>query len=179
MARTFQRGGSRRKTQWAGMGNSSGAAALPTYITLSAGVASILSTALIVRGQSGLIIEGEVTITRMIGEYSAVLDSETADVQATLAIGCAVVRQEAITAGVASLPSPEDDPDFEWLYYGVHGMRNEPISALQTDVSTLRKSFDMRAQRILRVGYNVVWLAETQTADAFVVVGGRYLVKLA
>jgi len=179
VARTFTRGGSRRKTQWAGMGNSSGAAALPTYITLTAGVASILSTGLIVRGASGLIIEGEVTITRMIAEYTAVLDSETADVQATMAIGCGLVRQEAIDVGVTALPSPEDDPDFEWLYYAVHGMRNEPVSALQTDISTLRKSLDVRGQRILRVGMNVVWLAETQTSNAFCVVGGRYLVKLA
>ncbi len=167
----------RRKTQWFGMGPATGVA-LPTYTTLGVGVPAIISQALIAGGAAGLLDE-EGTITRMIGQISAQLDAETADVQATVAVGMGVFRDEAVAAGVASLPSPEDDPDFEWLFYGVYGLGNGPTTAGQNDqLSSLRVDFDVRGQRIVRTGQNVVWLAEAQTAALRVMVGGRYLIKL-
>ncbi len=178
MARVRGRG-PRRKTQWAGMGEGTGAAAtLPVFVTLNVGVPQILAQRFIVNGGLGFLDE-EVTITRMIGSFTAQLNLSAVNTAATLAIGCAVVRAEAATAGVASLPSPEDDPDFEWLYYSVMGLHHGPVANADAVVSGGIREFDVKGQRIVRAGNNVVWLGETETADMRVQVGGRYLVKLA
>ncbi len=177
MARQFRGGGSRRKTQWGGFGSSAGGAALEAMVALSADVSTIISRSVVIGGGLGIVDE-EFTVTRMIGALTASLNVDTAVAAAGIAIGCAVVRNEALVAGVASLPSVEDDPDFEWLYYGVHGVRNQPVSGLQSEVSTVRRMFDVRGQRVLRTGYSVAWLAESQNTNCFIQVGGRYLVKL-
>jgi len=168
----------RRKTQWAGMGNNAGAATLPTFSSVGDGTASIISSGAIVSGSAGIVDE-EFTITRMIGQIAATIEVTTNAIEGSLAVGCAVARQEAITAGVASLPSPEDDPDFEWLFYGVYGMHNDETSgAVDTALKTLRVDFDVRGQRIVRNGSSIVWIAEGQGSAMAALVGGRYLVKL-
>ncbi len=178
MARTFSRGrGPRRKTQWAGFGDLAGAANLPVPLALTAGTPVILSFNMVLTGAVGLVDE-EVTITRMIGQMLAFLRTDTASAMASVAVGCAIVRNETITAGVASLPSPEDDPDFEWLYYAVVPLLN-PLSITGASVPRgSRVSFDVRGQRIVRAGQTPVWLAESQGEAAFCGVGGRYLSKL-
>ncbi len=170
-------GGSRRKTQWAGLGSATGTAVLPEEVALGSGTAGILSINTIIGGAAGF-LEEEVTITRMIGSLTLSINDNTALIDTTVAVGCAVARAEAVSAGVASLPSPEDDPDFEWLYYGVFGMKN-PQNALRDGPASARTiQFDVRGQRVMRTGQTVVWIAEAQGADATAQVGGRYLVKL-
>jgi len=168
----------RRKTQWGGFASAAGAVSLPTYVALGVGVPQLLSFNIVISGGLGLVDE-EFTVTRMIGQFSAQLDVETADAQGTVAVGCVVSRNEAITAGVASLPSPEDDPDAEWLYYGVFGLGNSPVSPTDgAGFSWVRHDFDVRGQRIVRAGSSLVWIAEAQTTAARALVGGRYLTKL-
>ena len=170
--------GSRRKTEWAGLGAADGSASLPVPINLTAGTASVISAGAIVAGSSGL-VDNEVTITRLIANLSVGLRTATADVAASVAVGCAVVRTEAVAAGVAALPSPESDPDFEWLWYGCFPLRTPPASQNGASGSTNAMiEIDGRAQRIVRTGQTMIWLAESQTATAFAGVGGRYLVKL-
>ena len=178
MARQFQARAARRKTQWAGMGNFSGQPDLPTFRTVATSAAAILSQGLVVGGALGLVDE-EVTITRMIGHLSLFINSATAGAESTVAVGVGVARTEAIAAGVGSLPDPESQPDFEWLYYTVVGLRNG--QAGDPDGSTIASQmvpFDVRGQRVLRSGSSMVWLAKAETTGAFVQVGGRYLVKL-
>jgi len=166
----------RRKTNWAGFGDSAGAANLPGFAALSAGTPQIISTGAIVGGAAGF-FEEEVTITRTIGRFAATLDAATADLTGTVAVGCGVFRGESITAGVTSLPSPEDDPDFEWLYYGVFGLA-QGGTADQVPAIPVVIDFDVRGQRVLRSGWTVAWVAEAQTTTIRAMVGGRYLVKL-
>ncbi len=168
----------RRKTQWAGFGNETGAALLPVVIQLTANIAQIISQNAVIAGGLGFVDE-EVTITRMIGNLIAGVRIATAEADSTIAVGCVVARVEAIAAGVASLPSPEDDPDAEWLYYGVFPTVNQVASQIAADgASAWKQSFDVRGQRVVRAGSSLVWLAESQTNAAFVGVGGRYLGKL-
>jgi len=167
----------RRKTQWGGYGDSAGAANLNIFVGLAAGTPAIISSSIVVSGALGLVDE-EVTITRMIGNVSATMNVGTSGASAMLAIGCVVVRNESIAAGVASLPSPEDDPDAEWLYYLQVALRNPTNALSDGPISGAIVPHDVRGQRILRAGSNVVWVAESQTADVAVTVGGRYLVKL-
>jgi len=166
----------RRKTQWVGMGNAAGAAVLPVEVDLTAGTAALLSQAFVRDGQVGL-EEEEATITRTIGSVQSHITAGTANLSATVAVGCGIARGEAIAAGVGSLPSPEDDPDFEWLFYGVYLLHNAS-SGQQDDSGHQVVNFDVRGQRIVRGGSNVFWVAESQNADCSVGVGGRYLVKL-
>ena len=167
----------RRKTQWGGFGDAVGASNLPAWQTLTAGVSVILSQSIIAGGGAGIIDE-ETTITRTIGALGFAADVTTAEASGSVAFGCAVVRGEAAAAGVGSLPSLHDDPDFEWLYYGVFPFSN-PQNALQDGpISGGMVQFDVRGQRILRSGQNVIWLAEATTVNARGYVGGRYLVKL-
>ena len=170
--------GSRRKTEWAGLGAADGAAALPVPVNLTAGTAAIISAGAVVAGGSGL-VDNEVTITRLIANMTCGLRSASADVSGSVAVGCAVVRTEAVAAGVAALPSPESDPDFEWLWYGVFPLRRLTSSQgtpTGADISLVQ--IDGRAQRIVRTGQTMIWLAESQGDAAFAGIGGRYLVKL-
>ena len=114
MARTFS--APRRKTQWAGFGDSAGAAVIPTVFELTPGTPRVISSSMIVGGAAGLFDE-EVTITRTIGRLSCAIGSNTAESQGAFAVGLGIFRGESLTVGVTALPSPEDDPDFEWLYY--------------------------------------------------------------
>jgi len=167
----------RRKTQWAGFGDVTGTANLPTMVTVAANASVIISQGLIVANSAGLVDE-EVTITRVIGDISVAVAADGALSRWTLALGLAVSRLEAITAGVASLPSAEDDPDFEWLYYTVLQGINPQNTLRDGPLSGLHVRFDVKGQRVVRTGYSVVWIAEAQTTAVQVGVGGRALVKL-
>jgi len=167
----------RRKTQWAGFGSASGTAVLPVPVVLAAGTPQIISANAVFAGGLGFLDE-EVTLTRTIGRITFSIDEDTAELAGSFALGCVVARSEAISAGVASLPSPEDDPDAEWLYY-FQGSVINPMNALRDGpVSGGFHDFDVRGQRIMRQGSSVVWLAESQVASVTVGVNGRYLAKL-
>jgi len=169
----------RRKTQWGGFGDEAGTAALGSMLGLTAGTPVILSANVVISSGVGILDE-EVTIIRTLGNITARMNSVTAAAQGRCAIGCIVIRNEALVAGVASLPSPEDDPDAEWLFYTQFDVVNPQTSALQgsNSPSDFRTAFDVRGQRIMRSGHTVVWLAETETESLLVGVAGRYLCKL-
>ncbi len=175
----FTRNALRRKTQWAGFGDSAGAAVLPVVFQLATGTPVVVSQAAVVAGSTGFVDE-EVTVTRVLGHVMAGIRVATANAAVTIAIGCAIVRLEALAAGVASLPSPEDDPDYEWLYYNVFPLANPVGTGIHDGWpgASLVMPFDVRGQRIVRRGMTFVWLAESQGGNAFAGVGGRYLVKL-
>ena len=178
MANNFRRA-ARRKTEWAGFGDQAGGAAFPDVIAIAAGSADgvLISSDAITNGVAAVVAQ-EYTITRMIGAATIGLNVTTAGATATIAVACGIAREEAIAAGVASLPNPEDDPDFEWLFYGSLLLRN-PANALQDGpVSTVLMPFDVRGQRIVRAGYIPFWLAMCVTSNCVAAVTGRYLVKL-
>ncbi len=174
--RAFARA-TRRKTEWAGFGSAGGGAVLPGLVSMTAGTAVVLSTNFVIEGSALSTFEQQETITRMIGSFAASLDLGTANLDATVAVGCAVARREAITAGVASLPSPEDDPNFEWLYYGVFMVKNTNDTT-QGAPGFVREHFDVRGQRRMHRGKQIVWLAEANNNVALAGVGGRYLIKV-
>ncbi len=169
----------RRKTQWGGFGDETGAVALGSMQALAAATPVILGFNIVVAGGVGLVDE-EVTITRMIGNVTCMLNNITASAQARVALGCIVVRNETITAGVASLPSPEDDPDAEWLYYSQFDVTNPVLNSIEgvSGVNVYRMAFDVHSQRVVRSGSTVVWIGESQTNNVLLGVAGRYLVKL-
>ncbi len=167
----------RRKTQWGGFGNAAAGATIPTPAALTAGTPQIISTGIIIAGAAGIVDE-EFTITRTIGAVMVAHGENTANLAGSWAVGCVIARNEAVNAGVASLPSPEDDPDAEWLYYAQGSVQN-PNNALRDGPTSGRfVDFDVRGQRIVRAGSTIVWIAESQVANVTVGVNGRFLVKL-
>ena len=170
-------GGTRRKTQWAGFGSSGGSVAIPVPIVLVVNTPQIISLNAIINGAAGFLDE-EVTITRTIGMITAQMDVDTAEAIASVSLGLGVFRDEAVNAGVASIPSPEDDPDFEWLMFSSFALVN-PMNALRDGpVSGVHIPFDVRGQRVMRAGQTVAWVAESQGQNVAVGVNGRYLMKL-
>ncbi len=169
--------GARRKTQWAGFGNSGGAATMPFPTSVTALSTVVISANAIVAGSAGIIDE-EFTVTRTIGWFTMAINSDTALERCGVRIGCAVVRNEVLSAGVASMPDLVHDPDFEWLYFGGAGLINPQNAERDGNLSMIRQEFDVRGQRIVRAGQTLAWVAESINANSVVGVDGRYLVKL-
>ena len=176
--RTFSRG-SRRKTQWAGFGDENGAVNLPPLVAATAGTAIIISQNLIIASSFGGLFDEETTITRTLGMLSAQMNVATANLQAEVAVGAYVARNEAVTVGVTALPDPEDDPDAEWLYYSSFQLRNNEEAFRDGPLAGIHIPFDVKGQRILRAGSVLVWIAKCITNNVRVGVTGRCLVKLA
>ena len=176
---SFRSRGMRRKTQWGGFGNAVTAApAMPTPVSVTAAAPrAILSQGVIVAGGSGLVDE-EVTITRMIGSLLVRMSATTQGLEGSYAIGVYVARQEAIAAGIGSLPSPEEDPDAEWLGYWQGSLKNGNTTAVDAPVSSRFIDFDLRSQRIMRNGSSIVWIGHAETNTIIMAANGRYLVKL-
>ncbi len=171
----------RRSTSWLGFGDESGSsAALGSMQTLAVGTPSILSQLMVRQGQLEDVIGAQMTLTRTIGNITARLTPVTADAEARVAIGGIVVREAALTSGVGSMPSPEDEPDADWFYYEQFDIINPAASSIAgaSAANTYRSHFDVKGQRIMRDGFAVVWLAEAQDSVVEVGVCGRYLVKL-
>ena len=177
-ARTFRRG-TRRKTEWGGFGDQAGGAALPDVIAIAAGAGNrqILSKDIVTAGLAAVAAQ-EYTITRMIGHLTVALNVTTAVATATIAVACGIAREDAITAGVASLPAPEDDPDFEWLFYSSIFLKNPNDTSQTGPASTRIISFDVRGQRIVRAGNIPFWIASCVTSNCQAAATGCYLVKL-
>ncbi len=162
----------RRKTQWAGSLDAAGASIFPSEVAVGG---AILAQGFLIAGSSGVVDE-ETTITRTIGRITAQLDGVTVS-SGEYGIGCIVARNEAVTAGVASLASPETDPDAEWLYYTT-GHFDRPVASDDTGIATASFNFDVRGQRIVRAGSTVVWIGAARGATINVSVNPRYLLKL-
>ncbi len=178
-ARVVRRGGPRRKTQWTGMLDAAGAATIPGFVVVTTGAPAIIAQGFLIAGSAGVLDE-ETTITRLIGSTRVRLQLDTANLSSRFAIGVYIARLEAVTAGVAALPSPLTDPDAEWLYYVSGQIRRENTANVDRGIGTFFMPFDVRGQRIVRVGQTPVWIAEISVGlDGIdVAVAGRYLVKL-
>ena len=171
--------GPRRKTQWFGTLDVAGSNVLPLLVSAVNGATSILAQGLARAAGSGASDE-EVTITRMIGNLLIVLDGTAASANGGgFAIGCLVTRSEAAIAGVASMPSPETDPDAEWVYHTSGIVQRETVETNSAGGNAfLRIPFDVRGQRIIRTGSTVVWLGSARGATILMGANVRYLVKL-
>ena len=167
----------RRKTQWYGFGDAAGNAVVPDLTIAASGVVAIMSEGFIANAGTGLSDE-EGTITRMIGTLFVQVLVDTVSVDAGYAIGCVIARDEAIAAGVASLPDPESEPDAEWLYWTSGRLINPDTLDKASNISHTKIDFDVRGQRVARKGSRPVWLVAGRTNTVEASVAGRYLVKL-
>ena len=91
-----------------------------------------------------------------------------------------VVQDQATTAGIASLPTPIDEPDASFFVYEpfIHELQVQSQVGVQFPSGTLTR-FDSKAMRKVGLNEDIALIAETSTVDgAIITVRGRMLVKL-
>ena len=168
----FRRTSARRKTSWA-FG--------PTDVDTSlATTQTTLWTTFIA------LTVPEVTIVRIRGMASAYLQSATAVGDGFRgAVGIALVTAEAITAGVASVPTPLGDDDWDgWIwhsYFDVRAVTSTIADGVNAGGAVVRIPIDSKAMRIWNDNLRLfgVWeVVESGTAVAEAVASTRVLVKL-
>ena len=172
----------RRKTSW-NTGPASGATGNELVIT---GTGKTLFPA-----GAAVLVEG-VTLVRTRGEMLFLLTTSTATPGGFHgAVGLAVVTDQAFAAGVASIPGPIGEDDWDgWFYHRFFSVLGAgPIdSGVAADIdqvngttASLRIEVDSKAMRKLSVGQTLVAVLETVevgTASMSIFFNCRMLVKL-
>ena len=173
----------RRKTSWT-VGPSSGADGESQEITASS---SVLATSAI-----EFLFDGD-TLVRTRGEFvaSLVLSSAVANgYNGAFAIGLATLQ--AVTAGVASLPTPIDEQEWDgWLYHRYFSLISggaiaSATAAQQADqvngtLAALRLEVDSKAMRKVKTDmalFAIIQVIETGTATMRFSFNSRTLLKL-
>ena len=163
--RAFVRGAAaisnRRLTQWVR------AADVSVYTSLGG------STVIIDQSLGG--ITEPITVVRMRGMIDIISDQEIAIERPFGAVGACVVSDQALAAGVASVPTPISDADSDlWL---MHQYFHAPVTHLSSVGYTKVNQtfeFDSKAMRKIPADTTLIWVVETGST-----VGIRYLLQFA
>ncbi len=119
------------------------------------------------------------TITRVRGLLSVGLQVYSADLPVIGAMGMAVVSDEAVAAGAASIPGPWTNSDWGGWFVWMPWIFNFEFT---TDIDRLLGSveweLDSKAQRKVKNNETVVVMAESQAGAVIVGTPFRMLVKL-
>ncbi len=70
-----------------------------------------------------LALDGPWTVLRMLGEFLLNFDPEgtiAINDKATITLAVGVVSTDAAAAGAGSVPDPNVEPDYPWLYWSEH-----------------------------------------------------------
>ncbi len=102
-----------------------------------------------------LALDGPWTVLRMLGEYlihfsqgGTIVVGDTA----TIGVGIGVVSTDAVAAGAGSMPDPNTEAEYPWLYWAQHfvvALTANPAQ-VQDGVGVVRRSFDIRSMRKLK-----------------------------
>ncbi len=151
--RIASRSSSKRQTEWVNLNFDAA--------VLSA-VSSTLFTTSFVPLVSGL------TLIRMRGELIVSSLMNAATDAMTIAVGCILVSDEAVAAGVASIPSPITDADDDWLYYQWCSVQSGVLGA-PGQGTEFRFNVDNKAMRRFPAGKTLVAVAEASSEGGTVV----------
>ena len=178
----------RRKTEWAGLGDSTGTgASLALSSTISASQVNVITGAATVSRVADPISAGltaqEFTITRTILDLDFGIIAGAALNQMTVSVGLGVFRGEAFLAGGASLADPAERPDFEWLYWSRFNLRtsDDTQDPFNFPMAGIHIHEDLKGQRIVHNGELVAMIVTTSgTAGVSTAAStqARFLVKL-
>jgi len=160
------RGAPRRKTIWVG-------ASETVFTTVTSGASLLLSSF----APDALSILAA-TVVRVRGLFQVQPNSFAADLDYDGAYGLAVVSDEALAAGAASIPRPFDDDDWTgWLvhgYYSQHFMFDNTASGYLEPATVI----DSKAMRKVRPNEALVWMVESRTGAVKVQIPARVLMML-
>ena len=166
----FQGRSARRKPAWAG---SDPTADMQNVTTAN----TIIQNGMFIAGAAGF-VEEEVTLVRTRG-HLMVITGTSAGTDTSVAVGLIKARQVTIAAGAASLPSPLNNPESDWIYH-VHLIGDsQGTGAVAFGTGAVLFGVDSKAMRIIEAQHSLVWLAEVNSGSPCrIQFGGRYLVKL-
>ncbi len=128
------------------------------------GITLALTAAATVSG-SAFIPGTSITIMRMLGEYMIVnTGTIVAADGARVTVGIGVVSADAFAAGAASLPDPDGEPEYPWLYWASHSFRfPKALSATISGDSVsgvIRRPFDIKSMRKMKPGQALVFIVQ-------------------
>jgi len=152
--------GPRRATEW-------GASADVTTATTLAAATNVIQQSFSVAVLSDVV---PTTIVRVRGHIWVASDQASVSEEPFGAIGFALVSQNALTAGVASIPGPiTNEPDDRWFVYETF----QAYFATGEGVSWQRYDFDSKAMRKVEDGDALVVMVE----NAHSTMGLEFIVK--
>ena len=165
--RTFGRsGGATRQVTWV-------APADQGYVAVAAGTAVILSSF-----DANVNNMPKPTIVRTRGVVS-VKPAVGTDIEIVGAIGVGIVSDEAFTAGVASIPGPWSEADWDgWFVWRSFAFSQTQLDATGSLLNSIQIEIDSKAMRKQSENYTMVTLAESQAAAFEISTNLRTLFKL-
>ncbi len=100
------------------------------------------------------------TLTRLRGDILVQLDSGGVDERATIALGIGVFPTDAVAAGVVSLPGPESDIGFPWVWHSYVNVSTLAEAAIASDFIAVRLVVDSKAMRRVKVNESLALVGE-------------------
>ncbi len=158
----------RRQVTWIGPADQG-------YITVAAGGATIL-------GSFDPIAAGmdKPTIVRTRGFVGIVPLSYTADLTVTGAFGVGVVSTQAFAAGIASVPEPFDEADWDgWFVWRSFAFEYEFQDSTGSFLSTFGLEVDSKAMRKVSANETMVLVGQSESGAFKIAPHIRALLKLA
>ncbi len=165
--RGFTRGGSKRQVTWVGPADQG-------FVSVGTGAKVIVATF-----AAGTSFE-KPTVVRTRGAVAVEATSFGADLEFTGAYGLGVVSDQAVAAGVASIPGPWSDSDWDgWFVWRSFAARVEFSDA--TGIlfpASLQHEVDSKSMRKVSDNETIVLVAESQAGAFSIAMHLRVLMKL-
>jgi len=159
-------GGPKRQVTWFGPADQA-------YITVGAGAKVLLSS--LDPGTAGL---PKPTIVRSRGVVS-INPVTAADAQIVGAFGIAIVSDQALAAGIASIPGPLNDSGWDgWFVWRSFAFTQTQLDATGSLIQSIQLEIDSKAMRKVSDNESLVAVAESQAVAFEIYDGVRTLFKL-
>ncbi len=120
------------------------------------------------------------TIVRTRGRVCCFSDQAAASEFFSVTYGKIIVTDQAVAAGVASVPTPTTDPANDWFVYKTMMQRVDFSDATGIRLYGLSEEFDSKAMRKVDIGQDLIGVIETSALSngTQIVSFSRTLVKL-
>ena len=164
------RGSAKRRTTWVGPADQG-------YIDVAAGAKVIIGTFdAVAQGLNKPTVvrtRGEVSITPAAGIIT--------DIEIVGAYGLALVSDQAVAAGVASVPGPFADADWDgwFVWRSFHYTQEAAGTVASLMLQSVQQEVDSKAMRIVSENETIVLVAESQAQAFRISMPLRLLMKLA
>jgi len=113
---------------------------------------------------SGLNLAASSTLVRCRGEMIINRDTGTivAGDECRIALGLGIVSTDAFAAGAGSLPDPEDQPEYPWLWWQSipFFFQNATAGEFLGPEGSVRRVIDTKAMRKVKSGQSLVMIAQ-------------------
>ena len=122
----------------------------------------------------------QATIVRTRGQVVIKLGTYVADLSISGAYGVAIVSSDAFAAGIASIPGPFDDADWDgWYVWRSFGGHYEVKGGESSLLGSWHYEVDSKAMRRIGPNQTLVMIAESQAGEFAIGMHLRTLMKLA